>query len=345
MSERLVFAKATVDLKNILNELSEFEQILRNKTDFQIQLGKEPFKKVIFKDENRNPEKEYLLNLIQTLKGIINLIFILPSNDLKEQIQKEARTIAYQLLKLKEPTSSIGGVYQSNPSLGMLIKFTPQPNSTILAEVSFTNDNGSLLAMSKIMAIQGKLAEALTPNDDIFNHIESLKNHIETKLQEFQRAKKGLEEFIKEESLGVFSKEFNKKAWWLWFQIVVFGSLTLFLILATLATILHLSEINSDNIHIFLIRSAIVFILGGISFYLLRYTIKLLERKDEYRYKALVLSTFPALNYFLNKDENRYELIKTIILEQQKLQTLSSEGEKTPINELVKLASIFKSEK
>jgi len=100
----------------------------------------------------------------------------------------------------------------------------------------------------------------------------------------------------------------------------------------------------------FLEKLTIVITFWGISFYLLKYIIlkyiiRLNEKIDEYRYKALTLSTFPALNYFLQDDKSRFGLIKTIVLENQKLQTLDSKEDKLSIDEILKILSVFKSDK
>ena len=189
----------------------------------------------------------------------------------------------------------------------------------------------------------------LAINSDVVAQVESYKQFLQEKLNEVYKAKKNLEEFIKEKSLEEFSKRFREEADNIpvWISAIATG-----LSIAATGVVLYLlilkamdSDINSVNWQFFLTKLTIVAILGGISIYLLKYTVKLVERQQEYRYKALTLSTFPALNFFLQDDRSRYELIKTLILENQKLQTLSSREDRLPVEEIIKLLSVIKSSK
>jgi len=330
-------------LKEQLEKLKEFEEFLKKGKEITIQ--NKTFKVTI----SRNVDKEHLLNLVRSLKGLIHLSLNVPNENTKDKIQQEILNIVSTLtnsdLMINQwPNISAASSFHTQRTYGFQINYTKQGN-TISASVTLQNDKDVFWLILRILGIYGTIEESLMAKSDVLAQIESYKAYVEKKLQELEEAKEKIESLIKGQSLGVFSKEFNKKAWWLWPQIIVFIILTSILFYATFQAISYLSTIQSDDIHTLLIRSTIVFVLGGISFYLLRYTINLLERKDEYRYKALVLSTFPALNYFLEDDKNKYELIKSLILENQRLRTLSSKEERLPLEEIAKLLSVLKSGK
>ncbi len=292
--------------------------------------------------------EELLLNLIRSLKGLIVLSLNIPNENVKNRIQEEVlttvRTFTNKLMIFNNLDKNTAGG-RSDVVYGFQIVYTKEGANAISITIHSQNREEISKVLLKILGIHGSVEESLMTESDALAQIESYKAYVERKLQELKEAKEEIESLIRGKSLDVFSKEFNKKAWWLWLQIIIFIifiTITSFLFYETYQAILHLFTIKDGNIHTLLIRSTITLVLGGISFYLLRYTIHLFEQKDEYRYKALVLSTFPALNYFLKDDKDKYELIKTIILENQRLQTLYSKEERLPLEEVAKLLSVLK---
>jgi len=296
--------------------------------------------------------REELLNIVRSVKGLALLSLNLPNNEYREKIQREMLKILpnfNQMLKLNSMPSQNSSI-QSVPVEGFRFSYTFDTNKkSFVATLNYQNVNSIPSIQTRILGIHGLIEEALSVNQDAVSQVEDYKNFLEGKLNELYEVKKNLEEFIKEKSLEEFSKRFREEADNIpvWISAIATG-----LSIAATGVVLYLlilkamdSDINSVNWQFFLTKLTIVAILGGISIYLLKYTVKLVERQQEYRYKALTLSTFPALNFFLQDDRSRYELIKTLILENQKLQTLSSREDRLPVEEIIKLLSVIKSSK
>jgi hypothetical protein len=212
------------------------------------------------------------------------------------------------------------------------------------------NDKECLDFLLKILALYGFLEEKLLSITNLFQQIEEYKNFIENKFRELQQAKQQLEEFLKEETLKKFSEKYQKESKSLSTKIFIVGGLSFItLILAGVFIIWIIKDIPNSkqlNYAVILTKFGLAAFFGTLSFYFIKYAIKLSERQDEYRYKALVLSTFPALNAFLEDDEKRFELIQTLILENQRLQTLSSsKDDKLPVEELIQLLNLLKDKK
>lgn len=234
----------------------------------------------------------------------------------------------------------------SNQVDGFRFRFTFDNNKkSFVANLGYQGVNTLPSIRTKILGLQGLAEEVLTTNSDVVAQIENYKQFLQKKLEELYDAKRNLEEFIKEKSLEEFSKKFEKEAEKVPVKASMVVTVTSIIITVLMLICLAVEAASSTDWQIFLVKLTIVAVFGGISVYLLRYTIRLIERQQEYRYKALTLSTFPALNFFLENDKNRYELIKTLILENQRLQTLSSKEENLPVEEIVKLLSVIKSSK
>ncbi len=296
--------------------------------------------------------KEEFLNIVRSVKGLALLSLNLPNNEYREKIQGEVLKILpnfNQMLKLNSMPSQNSSI-QSIPVEGFRFTYTFDTNKkSFVATLNYQNVNSIPSIQTRILGIHGLIEEALSVNQDAVSQVEDYKNFLEGKLNELYEVKKNLEEFIKEKSLEEFSNRFKEEAE----QVPVMKSIAVTFALVILTTVMLVYVIieaisgtsTTASWQLFLAKLSIIAFFGGISIYLLRYTLRLIERRQEYLYKSLVLSTFPALNFFLQDDRSRYELIKTLILENQKLQTLSPKEEKLPVEEIVKLLSVIKSSK
>ena len=323
-------------LRERLKELEEFEELILGKREARI----EELSDVELLD---NP-KETVLYFIRSLKGLILLFSKLPDIPGKEKIQAEIEEITSGfdsfILKKEEESGLILGIPKK--SKGIHILYTIEDGTTIATiSVHFKKLFPSIL---RVLGIKGLIEEFLLSNSTrILTLIEDYTNKLENKHRKLQKLKEELEEFIKENILEVFSKNFLKQASELQKQAGRFAIVTAILYTTAFLFLLCILINPSSGLQSVMARFTIVFLIAGIATYLLKYTIRLFERKNEYENKALVLSTFPALNYFLGSDEHKFELIRTLILENQKLQTLQSEKHSS-INEdlILKLFSILK---
>ena len=292
--------------------------------------------------------REELLGIVRAVKGLALLSLNLPNSEYREKLQEELLRIISpfnQMLKLNSIPSQNSST-MSNQVDGFRFRFTFDNNKkSFVANLGYQNGNTLPSIRTKILGLQGLAEEVLTTNSDVVAQIENYKQFLQKKLEELYEAKRNLEEFIKEKSLEEFSKKFEKEAEKVPVKASMVVTVTSIIITVLMLICLAVEAASSTDWQIFLVKLTIVAVFGGISVYLLRYTIRLIERQQEYRYKALTLSTFPALNFFLENDKNRYELIKTLILENQRLQTLSSKEENLPVEEIVKLLSVIKSSK
>jgi len=292
--------------------------------------------------------REELLSIVRAIKGLALLSLNLPNSKYREKLQEELLRIISpfnQMLRLNSIPSQNSSI-MSNQVDGFRFRFTFDNNKkSFVANLGYQGVNTLPSIRTKILGLQGLAEEVLTTNSDVVAQIENYKQFLQKKLEELYDAKRNLEEFIKEKSLEEFSKKFEKEAEKVPVKASMVVTVTSIIITVLMLICLAVEAASSTDWQIFLVKLTIVAVFGGISVYLLRYTIRLIERQQEYRYKALTLSTFPALNFFLENDKNRYELIKTLILENQRLQTLSSKEENLPVEEIVKLLSVIKSSK
>jgi len=323
-------------LKSRLTILEKLEQLLLGKKGFVI-------KENVTSNTLSNP-KNNLLALIHSLRGSIHMSLNFPDITGRKTLQEKLKKLTDGLdsLLIEQLTTSSTSRTFKGISITYKLENTGT-RQTKTAQITI-NQQEFLSLMFNILGIHGLVEELLLPhNSDVLAQIESYKKVLENKLKELQETKRKMEEFIKENSLEVFSKNFLKQASELQKQAKRSAIVTTFLYIIVLLFLFFILSNPSSGLQSVMARFTIVFLIAGIATYLLKYTIRLFERKNEYENKALVLSTFPALNYFLGNDEHKFELIRTLILENQKLQTLQSTKDSS-INEdlIIKLFSILK---
>ena len=331
-------------LEKEINQLTNLEELLE-KGRGNLFVGDNSYSIIL---SSQNAYKEELLGMVRAIKGLALLSLNLPDNKYREKLQRELLEIIHSFNQMLRFNSlpPLNSSTVSNQVYGFRFRFTfDNSKKSFVANLEYQNINTLPAIWAKILGFQGLAEEALAVNSDVVAQVESYNQFLQEKLVELHKVKKNLEDFIKEKSLEEFSNRFKEEAEKIPIKTSM-GITGFFILLTVIAIICLIREATSPaNWQTFLAKLTIVTIFGGISIYLLRYTVRLIERKQEYHYKALTLSTFPALNFFLENDKNRYELIKTLILENQRLQTLSSKEESLPIEELVKLLSVIKSSK
>ena len=176
---------------------------------------------------------------------------------------------------------------------------------------------------------------------NLANEISNYINELQNRKQLFFKTKKEIEEFLAQEVLKEISKEYEKKATEFfafkvskkipiiggkyyklskWFA---FFFLSMLLILGPLFLMPLL--LDGKTWHDALIKASIGFIPIAVGFYLLRYSLKLRDLQEEYKFKSIMLSSLPALSLLIEDKAERDKLITTLLLEGANLQTLTKD--------------------
>jgi len=178
---------------------------------------------------------------------------------------------------------------------------------------------------------------------DIIHQFNFYISTISNKLKELKKIKTEIEEFLAKDVLKKVSEEYERKAkeffplkvprtipviggrffkiskWFLFF------TLSLFLILFPITCIFSCHLLNGKTWHDILIKASIGFIPIVVGFYLLRYSLKLRDLQEEYKFKSIMLSSLPALSLLIDDKNERDKIITTILLEASNLQTLTKD--------------------
>jgi len=171
--------------------------------------------------------------------------------------------------------------------------------------------------------------------DQNINKLMEYYNQISQKLKDFEKLKEEIENFLAKDVLKKISKEYEKKAndhikFSVWEgKSFIFPKWSLFFLLSLLFIITPIFGIpkllNGQTWHDILIKVSIGFIPIIVGFYLLRYSLKLRDLQEEYKFKSIMLSSLPALSILIDDKNERDKIITTILLEASNLQTLTKD--------------------
>jgi hypothetical protein len=332
-------------IKRKIENSKEFERLILNEKQISVS----------FTSKNTNDvtpamSQQVLLGITRAVRGIMHLALNAPVVDEKkrELLLKEVNTLPdFGVLFLSEEEKD--KLAKNNTSIQKTLNFITiaydkTNKNKIAASVSVPRDCVIEL-QGKVLGIYGLIEEFLLPDESVLAAIKSYTMFVRKRIEELKKLKESLEDYIADESLRKFSRKFREQAKKLRLPIGLLAAASVGLFLYALHKLnsisYHFYNSKEAFYYYFLIRFGTILVVLIPAFYLLRYAVKLYERKNEYENKALVLSTFPALNFFLEKDSDRFELIKTLILENQKLWTLS-EG-KDSNSDITKTLSLLES--
>ena len=165
-------------LKEQLEKLKELEEFLEKGKEITIQ--KKTFKVTV----SYSVDKEHLLNLVRSLKGLMLLSLNVPNENTKDRIQQEILNIVSKLtnsdLIINQWTNISTSSSRTQETYGFQINYTKQGN-TISASVTLQNDKDVFWLILKVLGIYGTIEESLMAKSDVLAQIESYKAYVEKK--------------------------------------------------------------------------------------------------------------------------------------------------------------------
>jgi hypothetical protein len=190
-------------------------------------------------------------------------------------------------------------------------------------QISSVNHNKELDLLDFIFK---KALSVLFYDKNIYSSLEDYINSISERLQHLDNLKRQIEEFLAKDVLKKVSEEYKHKSEEKILKIpkwFIFFTFSLILILCPLFFTPKL--LDDKPLHDILIKASIGFIPIVVGFYLLRYSLKLRDLQEEYKFKSIMLSSLPALSILIDDKNERDKIITTILLEASNLQTLTKD--------------------
>jgi len=235
------------------------------------------------------------------------------------------KNIAIPLLSVKARSSNQRLLY---------LEIRKKNSGPIFDILIHANTNFNINDKEKINLLDFIFKKALNVFFNDKNISYSLENYIkiiEKRLKDLDNLKTEIEQFLAKDVLKNVSKEYEQKAqdsikipilgnkskWFVFFLLALLFIFTPLFVIPIL--------LDGKTWHDILIKVSIGFIPIIVGFYLLRYSLKLRDLQEEYKFKSIMLSSLPALSILIDDKNERDKIITTILLEASNLQTLTKD--------------------